>query len=125
MSKPYSPSWVAAMTACCVAAVVAIVCQPAEAKDKWGDENVKYHFVGEAGLGLFAGLAIDDPYVAFGVAIVPGLYREQWKRNHGYSSYQPSRIAADFAGAALGVSFGHYLKGLRVTPHSIVYQTEF
>ena len=38
----YTPAWKAAMALCCVAAVVAIVCQPAAA-DEWTGKDKAQH----------------------------------------------------------------------------------
>ena len=39
----YTPAWKAAMALCCVAAVVAIVCQPAAADEWTGKERPSTH----------------------------------------------------------------------------------
>lgn len=53
MSKRYSPAWWASMFVCCIAAAVAIVCQPANA-DEWTGKDKAGH--AQAG-ALIGGIA--------------------------------------------------------------------
>ena len=121
MTRPYPRSWWLAMACVSALAAVAIVCQPAEAGDRWGDEHVKDHLAGEAVIGTVSGFAIKSKPAAFAVALVPGLYREQWKKRHGYDSYSASRLAADIAGAAIGVYVGRCV----IADRSITCNVEF
>jgi hypothetical protein len=90
-------------------------------QDKWGDGHVKMHFAGEFALGALAGSMIESKPLAFAVAMVPGIYREEWKRHHGFDSYSQSRMVADIAGAALGVYTGRCL----LREHSVTCGWEF
>lgn len=56
MTRPYSPAWKAAMAVCCVAAVVAIVCQPANA-DEWTGKDKAGHAQAGALIGGIAAAA--------------------------------------------------------------------
>ena len=102
-------------------AMTFLACGVAQAGDRWGDEHVKGHLAGEAVIGTVSGLVIESKPAAFAVALVPGLYREQWKKRHGYDSYSASRLAADIAGAAIGVYVGRCV----IADRSITCNVEF
>jgi uncharacterized protein YfiM (DUF2279 family) len=77
------------------------------AADTWGQDHVKYHLAGEAVIAATVTAATDSRLAGVGVALAAGVYREEWKRRHGYSSYSSSRIAADVAGSLIGAQLGH------------------
>lgn len=92
--------------AACVLLAAASAAHACPKGDCWGEEHVSLHLGGEFVLGAAAGLATDNKPAAFAAAFAVGLAREQWKREHGFANYQPSRLVADAAGAALGVYVG-------------------
>jgi len=89
--------------------------------DQWGDKHNGYHFAGEVLVGAVAGSVIDNKWAAFAVAMVPGIVREEWKRERGYSSYSVPRLFWDALGAYVGVEVGHVL----IAPNRVVFNTSF
>lgn len=85
----------------------------AHAADAWGQENVKYHLVGEAAIAGIVTAATDSRLAGIGAALAVGMAREEWKRRHGFDSYSSSRIAADVAGALIGAQLGHCAVNMR------------
>lgn len=74
------------------------------AKDEWtGPDKIK-HFGVSAAFGCAAGLAIDNPYVAFAAAMVPGVAKELYDGRHGKNpDFSGKDLVADALGAATGV----------------------
>lgn len=80
------------------------------------------HLAVSAVIGAASRLVIDDPYVAFGVAMVPGVAKEIYDmhhKDHHTASWQD--LAFDAIGAAIGVTGTH----LVIRHNFIGYTTRF
>lgn len=75
----------------------------APGQDNWGDAHAKFHWLGAVASGAIASHYIESPALAYGTALLPLLAREEWKRKHGFSHFQPSRNAAHLLGAGIGL----------------------
>ena len=97
------------------AALLALTTQSAlacEHGDCWGERHVWFHFGGEAAIGAVAQHFVDDKPTAFALTLGVGVVREEYKRSLGFAHYQPSRVAADVLGSAVGV----WVPGLFIEP---------
>lgn len=81
-----------------------------------GDKQV--HLGYSAGIGAATRTFIRDPWAAFGVAILPGLYREAFNSNSCFSNED---MVYNIVGAALGVASDHWIIG----PGKVVFHTEW
>lgn len=88
----------------------------------WRDNHNGYHFAGQAVSGAVSAAFIDNKWAAFGVAMIPGLVREEWKRQNGYTSYSAPRMFWNTVGAAAGVGL---TTKLRLTADGVQYNTTF
>lgn len=65
-------------------------------------QDKQKHFAVSAALGAGASLAIDNPYKAFGVAMIPGVAKEVYDIKYGCASFQD--LLWDAIGAGIGVA---------------------
>ena len=77
----YTPAWKAAMALCCVAAVVAIVMQPAHADD-WTGKDKAQHAQAGALIGGIAAAASQSPTVGCLMAVGAGIAKEAYDSQH-------------------------------------------
>lgn len=117
----YSPAWKAAMAVCCVAAVVAIVCQPAAAGD-WTGKDKAGHAQAGALIGGIAAAAAQSPTVGCLMAAGAGLAKE------AYDAMNPSKHTASYKDATVTAAFGCLaakFTSLVVGPNRIWFRKEF
>lgn len=85
--------------------------KPAGAVNSWTGKDKVAHFGVSFAFGCAAAAAVDNPYVAFGLAMIPGLGKEihdgQRPNNPDFSAKD---LAVDALGAATGVVACHALK---------------
>ena len=116
----YSPAWKAAMTVCCVAAVVAIVCQPAQADD-WTGKDKAQHAQAGALIGGIAAAASQSPTVGCLMAAGAGIAKES------YDSQHPGKHTAsfkDFAVTSLAGCLTAKVSGLVIGPGFVLFKKE-
>lgn len=120
MTRPYSPAWKAAMALCCVAAVVAIVMQPAHADD-WTGKDKAQHAQAGALIGGIAAAASQSPTVGCLMAVGAGIAKEAYDSQHqGHTaSYKDATVTAAFG--CLAAKFTSLIVG----PNRIVFRKEF
>jgi len=58
------------------------------------------HLLWSAGIGAATAAVIDDPWVAFGVSLLPGFYREGWRG----PCFSGQDMVYNMIGASIGVS---------------------
>ena len=93
---------------------------PSFAQDSWTGQDKVDHAVVSAMFGGIAGASMDNKYVAFGVAMLPGIAKELYDMTgRGTPSWKD--LAADAAGAAIGV----YIGNCWLRKNSIVCHYEF
>jgi len=86
--------------------VVALLSTPTVAQDSWTGQDKVDHAVVSAMFGGIAGASMDNKYAAFGVAMLPGIAKELYDMTgRGTPSWKD--LAADAAGAAIGVYIGN------------------
>lgn len=117
MSRRYSPAWKAAMALCCVAAVVAIVCQPANA-DEWTGKDKVQHAQAGALIGGIAAAASQSPTVGCLMSAGAGIGKEVWDAHHpGHDPSAKDAIVTTVAGClsakAVGVVIGPRFIGFK------------
>ncbi|MDO9226051.1 MAG: hypothetical protein Q8M09_17525 [Pseudomonadota bacterium] len=98
-------------TAACLATFTS-----AQAADDWGGADKAQHFAVSAVLGTASAMHFEDKWVAFGVAMIPGVLKEITD-----SRFSGKDLAADALGAALGVQLGHWI----VTTRGVGYRAAF
>ncbi len=81
-----------------------------------GDKKV--HMMYSAGIGAASRAVIADPWAAFGVSLLPGLYREMFNSK---SCFSKEDMAYNIVGSAIGVYTTHWV----LTPNKVVYKMEF
>lgn len=86
-----------------IAVTFPLLSNAAPGQDNWGDAHAKFHWLMAVGSGAVASHFIDDPLLAYGASLLPLIAREEWKRAHGFSHYQPSRNVAHLLGAGIGL----------------------
>ena len=93
---------------------------PSSAQDSWTGQDKVDHAVVSAMIGGVAGASMDNKYAAFGVAMLPGIAKELYDMTgRGTPSWKD--LAADAAGAAIGV----YIGNCWLRKNSIVCHYEF
>ena len=80
-----------------------------------GDKQV--HALYSAGIGAVSRAVVSDPYMAFTLALAPGLYREMYRG----SCFSWQDMAYNAIGAAIGVSTTHWVIG----PNKVIFRVEF
>ena len=121
MTRTYTPAWKAAMALCCVAAVVAIVCQPAAA-DEWTGKDKAGHAQAGALIGGIAAAASQSPTVGCLFAVGAGIAKEAYDTQH------PDKHTASYKDATVTAAFGCLaakFTSLVVGPNRIVFRKEF
>ena len=78
----------------------------------------KAHLAYSAGIGAVTRSVIKDPWIAFGVALIPGLYRESFNSN---SCFSKEDMVYNIVGAAIGVATTNWI----ITPNKVFYRMEF
>jgi uncharacterized protein YfiM (DUF2279 family) len=119
----YTPAWKAAMALCCVAAVVAIVCQPANATckdDMQFRRDKQMHFVGSGVISGVVAHATDSKAAGFVTSAVVGAAIEiSDSKRDKCGSWQD--FAFDLLGNLAGLGTHHIFVG----PNRIVFRKEF
>lgn len=76
--------------------------------DSWTTQDKKEHAIVSAMFGTMAGAAIEDKYVAFGVAMLPGIAKELYDAT-GKGTPSWKDLGADIVGSYVGVVLGNCL----------------
>lgn len=121
MTRPYTPAWKAAMALCCVAAVMAIVMQPAQA-DEWTSKDKAGHAQAGALIGGIAAAASQSTTVGCLMAVDAGIAKEAYDSQHldkHTASYKDATVTAAFG--CLAAKFTSLIVG----PNRIVFRKEF
>ena len=104
-----------------LASLTFIVASPALAADDWNGADKGKHFAVSALLGTASAMHFEDKWVAFGVAMIPGVLKEIADSSRDNGHFSGKDLAADALGAALGVQLGHWI----VTRNGIGYRAAF
>lgn len=125
--KPFSLRFYAVIGICLYAAIKLTPEAKAQTEphDAWGDKHCIEHGAGEFAAGVVTSYFIENKPAAVAVALIPGLYRENWKARHGYDSYSPSRLTWDIAGALAGVYTGNWIFTRQQHQTTIAYIAQF
>lgn len=100
-----------------VVAMFLTLCCASTFADSWTTQDKKEHAIVSAMFGTMAGTAIEDKYVAFGVAMLPGIAKELYDAT-GKGTPSWKDLGADAAGALLGVYIGNcWLRKNSITCH--------
>ena len=120
MNNGYTRAWWISMAIVTVAALVAIVCQPAHA-DEWTGKDKAQHARAGALIGGIAAAASQSPTVGCAMAAVAGVGKELWDTQH--PGHQPSIKDAivTIAAGCLSAKFTSLIVG----PGRIVFRKEF
>ena len=116
----YTPAWKAAMALCCVAAFVAIVCQPAAA-DEWTGKDKAQHAQAGALIGGIAAAASQSPTVGCLMAAGAGLAKEIYDSQHQGHTASGKDATVTAAFGCLAAKFTSLIVG----PGRIVFKREF
>jgi len=93
----------------------------AQAADDWNGADKGKHFAVSAALGTASAMHFEDKWVAFGVAMIPGVLKEVADSSRTNGRFSSKDLAADALGAALGVQLGNWL----VTTRGVGYRAAF
>lgn len=120
MGRPYTRTWWAAMSIATVAAVVAIVCQPAQADD-WTGKDKAQHAQAGALIGGIAAAAAQSPTVGCLMSAGAGLAKEIYDAQH------PDKHTAsfkDFTITSLAGCLTAKVSGLVIGPGFVIFKKE-
>ncbi|WP_374488621.1 hypothetical protein [Zoogloea sp.] len=90
-------------------------------KDEWGGNDKAKHFAVSAALGAGATRLDPDPWIAFGLALAPGVAKEVYDSTRDCNRFSWRDLAWDAVGAAVGVHLGNWVLG----PSSVSYVRSF
>jgi len=94
---------------------------PALAADEWSGSDKVKHIAVSAAFGTASAMHFEDKWVAFGVAMIPGVLKEIADGSRDNGRFSAKDLAADALGAALGVQLGNWI----VTTRGVGYRAAF
>lgn len=89
--------------------------------DDWSGGDKAAHFGVSAALGVGASRLSDDPWTAFGLALIPGVAKEVYDSQQDCKRFSWKDLSWDAAGAYVGVRAGNWLFG----PTGVRFQQAF
>ncbi len=91
------------------------------AADEWSGSDKIKHVAVSAALGTASAMHFEDKWVAFGVAMIPGVLKEVADSTRKNNHFSGKDLVADALGAALGVQLGNWI----VTTRGVGYRAAF
>ncbi|MDD5390175.1 MAG: hypothetical protein PHD37_12565 [Gallionellaceae bacterium] len=105
-----------------LAAVAAVsFATTALAADEWNGSDKIKHVAVSAAFGTASAMHFEDKWVAFGVAMIPGVLKEVADSTRKNNHFSGKDLVADALGAALGVQLGNWI----VTTRGVGYRAAF